>query len=254
MEQKYPEYLYHYTSIGNLALILKNKTIRFNSLINVDDPDEIKTIDTEGIGKYCYCSCWTDKEESIPFWNMYTKDMHGVMLKMIKFPFDSHKEFLPYYAGGEFVDTYIPKYIYDSNRLYTIPTIPFLRKVKYVDNPNIKVFDYVEKNYDGSFNAAGNMNKVGEYKTLAWSFQSEWRYSMVLLPHTIDGKLDIDVSNQNKGMLQNYYDIKINDNAFKDMEIVTGPKMNAGEKLLLEAICQKYAPSVKISNSILKIR
>lgn len=48
MEQKYPEYLYHYTSIDNLALILKNKTIRFNSLINVDDPDEIKTIDTEG--------------------------------------------------------------------------------------------------------------------------------------------------------------------------------------------------------------
>lgn len=33
----YPEFLYHYTSIDSLALILKNRTIRFNSLINVDD-------------------------------------------------------------------------------------------------------------------------------------------------------------------------------------------------------------------------
>ncbi len=42
--EKYPDYLYHYTSIENLALILKNKTIRFNSLINVDDTNSILNI------------------------------------------------------------------------------------------------------------------------------------------------------------------------------------------------------------------
>lgn len=31
------EYLYHYTSIETLALILKNHTIRFNSLDKMDD-------------------------------------------------------------------------------------------------------------------------------------------------------------------------------------------------------------------------
>ena len=32
--------IYHYTSIETLALILKNKTIRFNRLDHVDDVDE----------------------------------------------------------------------------------------------------------------------------------------------------------------------------------------------------------------------
>ncbi|MBE6746525.1 MAG: hypothetical protein E7558_03645 [Ruminococcaceae bacterium] len=34
------EYLYHYTSIETLALILKNRTIRFNSLDKMDDLQE----------------------------------------------------------------------------------------------------------------------------------------------------------------------------------------------------------------------
>ena len=40
MENKNEDYLYHYTSIENLLLILKNKTIAFNSLQNVDDLEE----------------------------------------------------------------------------------------------------------------------------------------------------------------------------------------------------------------------
>lgn len=36
-------YLYHYTSLSTLALILKSKTIRFNSLINMDDAEDVKT-------------------------------------------------------------------------------------------------------------------------------------------------------------------------------------------------------------------
>lgn len=254
MKEKYPQFLYHYTSIDNLALILKNKTIRFNSLIKVDDPTEIKTVDTEGIGKYCYCSCWTDKEESIPFWNMYTKDMHGVMIKMITFPFERHKEFLSYYAGGQTIDTYIPNYIFASNIMYNIPTIPFLRKIEYIDNPQVKVFDRIEQNVDGTFNFSGYMNNIGLYKTLAWKFQSEWRYSMVLLPHDEKGKLKLDVSNNDEGLLQNYYDIKISGNALDSMEIVTGPKINIGEKLLVESICKRYMPNVKISESKLKTR
>lgn len=252
--EKYPEYLYHYTSIDNLALILKNKTIRFNSLINVDDPIEIKTLDTEGIGKYCYCSCWTDQEESIPFWSMYTKDMHGVMIKMKTLPFDSHEEFLSYYADGTTVKTYIPEEIYKSNQLYSIPTIPFLRKIKYINKPQIRVFERIKQNLDGSFDTVSNMNNIGLYKSIAWSFQSEWRYSMILLPHNEYGKLNIDVSNQNKGLLQNFYDIKINDDAFNSMEITMGPRVKVGEQLIIEAICEKYAPKIKIFKSKLQIR
>ncbi|MCI9365505.1 MAG: hypothetical protein HFJ54_02570 [Clostridia bacterium] len=252
--KEYPDYLYHYTSIENLALILKNKTIRFNSLINVDDPSEIKTMETDGIGKYCYCSCWTDEEESIPFWSMYTRDMHGVMIKMISFPFYKHEQFLDYYDNGKVIQTYIPKYIFNLNNVYTIPTIPFLRKIEYVEHPTIKVFDKIIKKSNGLYDFTGNMNEIGLYKTLPWSFQSEWRYSMVLLPHDNIGGINIDVSNNNVGLLQNYYDIEISEVAFNSMEIVIGPKANAGEKLLIETICNKYAPNINISNSILNIR
>lgn len=34
------DYLYHYTSIETLALILKNNTLCFNNLLNVDDSEE----------------------------------------------------------------------------------------------------------------------------------------------------------------------------------------------------------------------
>lgn len=36
--------IYHYTSIENLALILKNKSIRFNRLDHVDDKEEANII------------------------------------------------------------------------------------------------------------------------------------------------------------------------------------------------------------------
>lgn len=64
------EYLYHYTSLSSLALILKSKKLRFNSLINMDDAEEVKTKNSEYLGKYCFISSWTDlEEENIPFWD-----------------------------------------------------------------------------------------------------------------------------------------------------------------------------------------
>ena len=54
--------IYHYTSIETLALIVQNKTIRFNRLDFVDDceeslygsgPTNIK------LGQYTFVSCWT---------------------------------------------------------------------------------------------------------------------------------------------------------------------------------------------------
>ena len=38
-------HLYHYTSIENLLLILKTKSICFSSLENVDDMEEMETED-----------------------------------------------------------------------------------------------------------------------------------------------------------------------------------------------------------------
>ena len=84
------EYLYHYTSIETLALILKNRTIRFNNLLNVDDPEEAETKDLGLSGKHCLVSCWTkSSEDTLPMWNMYTPRMKGVRIKMKMNPFKS---------------------------------------------------------------------------------------------------------------------------------------------------------------------
>jgi len=50
------EYLYHYTSLETLALILKNRTIRFNSLDKMDDLQEKETADIKNIGQFFYIS------------------------------------------------------------------------------------------------------------------------------------------------------------------------------------------------------
>ena len=49
-----PEELYHYTNIESLALILKNRTIRFNSLDKMDDLQETMTADVENAGRFTY--------------------------------------------------------------------------------------------------------------------------------------------------------------------------------------------------------
>ncbi len=60
--------IHHYTNIDVLALILKNRTLRFNRLDRVDDPEESNFISNGvNLGPYTFVSCWTEaKEESIP--------------------------------------------------------------------------------------------------------------------------------------------------------------------------------------------
>lgn len=51
--------LYHYTTIDTLALILKNRTIRFNRLDKVDDLEEKVVSCGVNLGQYIFASCWT---------------------------------------------------------------------------------------------------------------------------------------------------------------------------------------------------
>lgn len=85
------DYLYHYTNIETLALILKNRTIRFNPLNKMDDLQEQETADIKNIGQFCYISSWTDEiTESIPMWNMYASLDSGVRIGLKKNPFQKH--------------------------------------------------------------------------------------------------------------------------------------------------------------------
>ena len=70
--------IYHYTSIETLALILQNKTLRFNNAKFVDDPNEVITKDYGSVQDYVFISCWSNEStESIHLWKIYGNNCHG---------------------------------------------------------------------------------------------------------------------------------------------------------------------------------
>lgn len=66
-------FIHHYTSIENLALILKYKTLRFKRLDLLDDKLEGGDFSVYNPLKYIFSSCWSKSiKENIPLWNMYS--------------------------------------------------------------------------------------------------------------------------------------------------------------------------------------
>ena len=71
--------VYHYTTIDVLALVLRNKTLRFRNANLLDDDNECLTIDSGSFKNNVFVSCWTDDEkENIALWTMYSKNMKGI--------------------------------------------------------------------------------------------------------------------------------------------------------------------------------
>ena len=89
--------IYHYTSIGGLESILRNKTLRFTNMKYMNDKDEI-IAGLDSIAKDCRASektrkqlrsaitnlgmqifvcCFSLKEDSFPMWNYYTKEVNS---------------------------------------------------------------------------------------------------------------------------------------------------------------------------------
>ena len=191
--------IHHYTSIENLALILKNKTIRFTRLDKVDDSEEAglscKNIQ---LSYYTFVSCWTDsEEESIPLWKMYAgKEMHGIRISL-----DSDM-FLKYHIpSGRFygVDVYsknekssiLPIEKIVTKDYLVVPSFNdsemFFKKVLYVDNPFSEMRDVVQIQDMGNGEGAMKMNlkKIGLYKRKCWAFQKEHRFTLTILPNPI---------------------------------------------------------------------
>ena len=76
--------IHHYTNLETLALVLRNKTIRFNRLDKVDDIEE-GNVSPDGVkmGKYTFVSCWTENdEENISLWKMYSGGGIGVRISL----------------------------------------------------------------------------------------------------------------------------------------------------------------------------
>lgn len=257
-----PKYLYHYTSIETLALILKYKKIRFSRLDNVDDLEEAKTSDLGNLGRYCFASCWTaDEEESIPFWGMYTRDMKGVRIKM---PYDMFKtyEVCPtdkqINFGLEKFSKFKSEEIFKKDTLISIPWGDILTKVEYTDNEELIYPKVVSINTDSELSHTLKFGMLGKYKRLHWAFQNEWRFKFNILPVNVEDMKIGDYSkfinhlNNNMNLDMDCYFLDIDENKLKEMEIVMGPNTTDAEKIIVESLIKEFNPTAKLFDSRLK--
>lgn len=264
------EYLYHYTSIEVLALILKNRTIRFNSLDKMDDLQEQQTADIKNIGQFCYISSWTDDStESIPMWNMYASLNLGVRIKLRKNPFKIYNNTaeslskvvnapITDNSGGKPLQSIIPLSEMFSKGFFAVQAMnrQLLCKVEYTDDTEM-LYPHILKEDGDRFILA--LGELGKYKNLHWSFQNEWRYILNILPFNINqpvekSMLDFQIiANKMKLGLEkqpfSHYDMYISNEAFADMEITLSPRISAGSRIIVENLIEKFNPSATLRES-----
>lgn len=275
-----PQTLYHYTSLDTLALILTNKSICFNTLLNVDDVEEAETSDLDLFGKYVYVSCWTaEASESVAMWQMYTPNMHGVRIQLPVFPFKTH-----HYKAGELhftedTTSYIDlQKLYEENRAQIVPELPKLIPVTYtIDEtllrPKVRFGDSID-DHSNVLNSRtpGNqsseiqydLSSLGKFKREDWRFQKEWRYWISMVPWGMREYEEATLSTHMKFVrrLENTatappYDrffLELSNEAIAQMEIVFGPRMTEAEKILAKHLLQACGLGDKWRDSALRIR
>lgn len=271
-----PAVLYHYASLETLALILRNRTIRFSRLDKVDDPQEQRSADSQNLGKMKLVSCWTSAdEESIPMWREYAGAECGVRIQMMIYPFKKYsisKESLNKLSseavlnalGGSVDGLHLPlEDFWDKDYLFyeTARNINMLHKVEYTNDKSL-LFPKVISTF-GNGGVEAKILALGVHKATAWSYQQEWRYILSAIPIGIAtvNNVQIDqIQRANDVILDQcdpgippYYDLVISDEAFSSMKIVSSPKMTPGNRVILDALVEKYAPGIEVAESSIEL-
>lgn len=252
--------LYHYTSIETLALILKNRTIKFNRLDTVDDLEEAGyTSDGVKLGKYMFVSCWTkSSEENIALWSMYAEKGKGIRIELDEDMFCEYKaEDTQYIKVAEQEEnTLIPlSEIIRNDCMFFIPTKNsknfFQRNITYVDHPNEKVKDAFIWN-NGGCNI--DFSLVGKYKRKYWKFQEETRFSLVAIPcdkyTSINDspKMIYNIKNNIELPFKEYY-LKLKQEVIDNIMVRLGPSCTEANNIIIEALLNKYTSNGKVEKS-----
>ncbi|TKC04206.1 hypothetical protein [Pedobacter frigoris] len=250
------EYFYHYTSVENLALILKHRTLRFKALDTVDDLNEGLTNDVDEYRQFVFVSCWTDQDiESIPIWNMYAKDMSGVRIALPKYPFTHYSfEDLPneVVSNIPFARSTIVNYLHFDNGYIFHQGEHYLVKVEYTDDIALLKPNLVEPTSEQGKTIWSA--RIGKFKQNCWDFQSEVRYRIIVYPRGGFKRTETEKFNFESRMKSKHIDVPISEDAFGQMKILLGPKQLDEHSLIVEALIEKYNPGIELQRSILSIR
>lgn len=260
------DYIYHYTSLESLALILKHRTFRLSSLANMDDLEEGETSDIGNFGRYTYISSWTnEREESIPLWNLYTPNMSGVRIRMKQNIFDTEIKKKDDVIQHE--DIEYSKGLLDLQNQKKIMFLPYkaeLIDVTYTNDKSLLYPKLTTLMRDGN-NSTFNIRRtdIGRFKRKAWEFQKELRYRIQSFPFSIEEMqsylLDEKIDEFIHELLYvrqhlDYVDLYIKKENFEDMEILCGPKTTYAQITIIEDLIEKYNPKVVLKKSSLLIR
>ena len=254
-----PEYLYHYTSIETLAHILSGRKLRFARLDTVNDPDEARTTDMEQASTLVFVSCWTaEDKELLAMWKIYAPDMQGVRLRFPSNLFLGRKRAQIVEEGGAvmFIDESV-----DIHRKPPAPNAPIRslygpNKVLYTDDINYLIPNCIYE-HDGFTQVI--LHDLGKAKNPYWSFEAEWRFMLYAIPYEIRMAHDsptreIILDLESYPVIENDYFLGMDRTAIEEMTIRLGPRITLAQRLIVEALRDKYCPSVKIEESALRVR
>lgn len=263
--------IYHYTNIDSLALILKNRTIRFNRLDNVDDLEEGKA---ESLGikfcKYVFVSCWTkNREENVPLWKMYGGDRGGIRISMDHEMFQEYPvrdlEFNGLKSTGCFMSK-IPSQDMQNPNFFIIPIHQyendmFFRDIQYVDDIHEYTKDKIRLSdiHDNRATMNMEMKPFGYYKNKRWKFQEESRFVLYVLPCNpfLEGANPEVSSIVMNSLLQNkvvpffHYDLRLKDAAIENLVITLSPSITESQRIMETALRDQYIPNAIIEESSL---
>lgn len=269
--------IFHYTTLESLALILKARTLRFTRLDCVDDVREAQQLADINVGQYFFVSCWTREEnESIPQWNMYSKEMQGVRIELPAHPFSSDQLVIPPGWGGlEWKGNLVSPMKFEElwgAGHFVVPNFlkpeHFAGDVEYVPSveEEYKRSARVEHHPDGSSSfKADALYKLPRYKSLQWKFQDEYRFSLFVFPSTPVPTVAAERATyfsriheyQTAAFFKNvdpgikHIDVRIEPTVLTSLVVRTGPLCTAGTRACVEALLAHFAPGARIESSAL---
>ncbi|GAQ19459.1 hypothetical protein OPHB3_3428 [Oceanobacillus picturae] len=259
------EYLYHYTNLETLKLILHNKTIRLSSLNKMDDLEEGDTEDFKKLGRFIYISSWTNNSaESLLLWG-YSRGNDGVRLRMKSNIFktthiDGNVYIHGHYASiKEDFNIGLLDLMKNENVVFVPPRAELVR-VTYTDLNRLLKPTVYKRYPNGNF--ALKTKDLGIFKKVEWQDQQEWRYRLSSMPINVNEMSLLNNPNNYDTLLKKiktreelpFIDLPLKDSALDDLEILCGPKMSVQSKDDLKKVLKKYAPNTTVRDSGMRIR
>ena len=266
-----PNYLYHYTSLEVLILILKEGKIRFKRLDLVNDPIEGNFTSIPNIGKYVFTSSWTaQSRDEIPMWMIYG-NLEGVRFRM---PIDlfNHTDKMSIIKSKTSPPSFEIKSELDkdykfevgnpvkfnSGRDYKSSSVFGPWMVEYSDNKDDILKDVLKKRIvhvkEIDYTLCDLiLNRLGQKKSNFWSFEKEYRYRVFVHDARYECREEVLVDLFDD-IITEYIDISYTKESLEGIEILLSPKATDSDEIKIkETLIEQGIKDFTIKKSTIKI-